>query len=184
MRLFSLMFLAAGAACASSPAGSGSGSPQPQPQTVTVAGTNSTLRVGGVTEATGTATLPYTVEQVWRVLPFVFDSLGVPIAQMDPAKRTLGNESFRVRARLKGTPLSRFIDCGTSTQIGPNADNYDVVLVLTAYVHAGDPGSSTVGTTFSAVAKPANFAQDYAPCNSRGLIESRFIDILKAKLAK
>jgi hypothetical protein len=37
---------------------------------------------------------------------------------------------------------------------------------------------------FSAVAKPANFAQDYAPCNSKGLIESRFIDIVRAKLAK
>jgi len=37
---------------------------------------------------------------------------------------------------------------------------------------------------FDPAAIPANFAQDYAPCNSRGLIESRFIDILKAKLAK
>jgi len=182
MRLFSSMFLAAAAGCASTQ--NGSGPAQPQPQTVSVAGTNSTMRVGGVADATGTATLPYTVEQVWRVLPFVFDSLGIPIAAMDPAKRTLGNESFRVRARLKGTPLSRFIDCGTSTQIGPNADNYDVVMVLTAYVHAADPGSATVGTTFSAVAKPANFAQDYAPCNSKGLIESRFIDIVRAKLAK
>jgi hypothetical protein len=182
MRFLSLMFLAGAAACASSP--SGSAPPPPQPQTVTVAGTNSTMRVGGIADATGSATLPYTVEQVWRVLPFVFDSLGIPIAAMDPAKRTLGNESFRVRARLKGTPLSRYIDCGTSTQIGPNADNYDVVLILTAYVHAADPGSSTVGTTFSAVAKPANFAQDYAPCNSRGLMESRFIDIARAKLAK
>jgi len=176
------MFLAAAAGCASTQTGSGPA--QPQPQTVSVAGTNSTMRVGGVADATGTATLPYTVEQIWRVLPFAFDSLGIPIAAMDPAKRTLGNESFRVRARLKGTPLSRFIDCGTSTQIGPNADNYDVVMVLTAYVHAADPGSATVGTTFSAVAKPANFAQDYAPCNSKGLMESRFIDIVRAKLAK
>ena len=175
------MFLAAAAACASTQAGS---APTPQPQTVTVAGTNSTMRVGGVAEATGTATLPYSVEQVWRVLPFVFDSLGIPIASMDPAKRTLGNESFRVRSRLKGQPLSKFIDCGTSTQIGPNADSYDVVLILTASVHAAEAGSATVSTTFSAVAKPANFAQDYAPCNSRGQIESRFIDIVRAKLAK
>ena len=182
MRLLSLLFLAATAACASTPAGSTSA--QPQPQTVTVAGTGSTMRVGGVADATGSATLPYTVEQIWRVLPFVFDSLGIPVAAMDPARRSLGNESFRVRSRLKGTPLSRFIDCGTSTQIGPNADNYDVVLVLTASVRPAEPGSATVGTTFSAVAKPANFAQDYAPCNSKGLIESRFIDIVRAKLAK
>jgi len=142
------------------------------------------MRVGGVAEATGTAILPYSVEQVWRVLPFVFDSLGIPVASMDPAKRTLGNESFRVRSRLKGTPLSKFIDCGTSTQIGPNADTYDVVLVLTAQVLAAEAGSSKVVTTFSAVGKPANFAQDYTPCNSRGLVESRFVDIVRTKLAK
>ena len=143
------------------------------------------MRVGGIAEATGSATLPYSVEQVWRVLPFVFDSLGIPISSMDPAKRTLGNEAFKVRARLKGTPLSRFIDCGTSTQIGPNADNYDVVLVLTAAVaKAAEAAEATVVTTFSAVAKPANFAQDYTPCNSKGLVESRFIDIVRTKLAK
>ena len=181
MRFLSLLLLASAAACASTPAGS---TATPQPQTVTVAGSNSTMRVGGVADATGTATLPYPVEQVWRVLPFVFDSLGVPIATMDPARRTLGNEAFRVRVRLKGTPLSRFIDCGTSTQIGPNADNYDVVLTLTAAVTSAEAGSSTVVTTFSAVGKPANFAQDYTPCNSKGLIESRFVDIVRAKLAK
>ncbi len=181
MRLFSLLLIAVAAACATTPAGS---TGAPQPQTVTVAGSNSTLRVDGGASATGMATLPYSVEQVWRVLPFVFDSLGIPIVSMDPAKRTLGNEAFKVRVRLKGTPLSRFIDCGTSTQIGPNADNYDVVMTLTAAVTPAEAGSATVVTTFSAVAKPANFAQDYAACNSKGLIESRFIDIVRAKLAK
>jgi len=182
MRLFSLVLLAGAAACASTPPGS---TASPQPQTVTVAGSSSsTFRVGGVADATGSATVPYALEQVWRVLPFVFDSIGIPVAAMDPAKRTLGNESFRVRSRLKGTPLSRYIDCGTSTQIGPNADNYDVVLTLTALVHSAEAGSSTVVLTFSAVAKPANFAQDYAPCNSRALMESRFMDIVRAKLAK
>jgi hypothetical protein len=182
MRLFSLLIVAATVAgCASAPAGS---TGAPPPQTVTVSGSSSTLRVGGGTSATGTATFPYSVEQVWRVLPFVFDSIGIPIVAMDPAKRTLGNEAFKVRVRLKGTPLSRLIDCGTSTQIGPNADNYDVVMTLTAAVTPAEAGSATVVTTFSAVAKPANFAQDYAPCNSKGVIESRFVDIVRAKLAK
>jgi len=182
MRLFSLLVVAATVAgCASTPVGSTGTS---QPQTVTVSGSSSTLRVDGGASATGTATFPYSVEQVWRVLPFVFDSLGIPIVTMDPARRTLGNEAFKVRVRLKGTPLSRLIDCGTSTQIGPNADNYDVVLTLTAAVTPAEAGSATVVTSFSAVAKPANFAQDYSSCNSKGVIESRFVDIVRAKLAK
>lgn len=182
MRLFSFVLFAAVAACASSTPGS---APSPATQTVHVSGASGVadLRVGNA-EMTGAQTLPYSVEQIWRTLPFVFDSLGVPVGMMDPARRVIGNEGFKIRQRLKGTPLSRFIDCGNSTQIGSNADNYDVVLVLSANVHAADPGSATVVTTFTAMAKPANFAQDYSQCSSKGVIESRFMDILKAKLQR
>lgn len=183
MRRFSTLLLAAAAACATTAPGS-TATTTPQTVTVSGAGSNTTMRVGGVADATGSATVPYSIEQVWRVLPFVYDSLGIPVAAMDPARHTLGNDAFKVRVRLKGTPLSRYIDCGNSTQIGPNADNYDVVLTLSTQVQPADASSSTVVTTFSAVAKPANFAQDYTPCNSKSLMETRFMDILRAKLAK
>jgi len=185
MMRFLLCVLVAVAACSSSGTGASS-SPTPASQTVRVSGASGVadLRVGGGADMTGVHTLPYSLEQVWRALPFVFDSLGIPVAMMEPTRRVIGNEGFKVRQRLKGTPLSRFIDCGNSTQIGVNADNYDVVLILTAQVRAADPSSSSITTTFNAVAKPANFAQDYSQCNSKGVMESRFIDILQAKLQK
>jgi len=135
-------------------------------------------------DAPNVHTLPFAPDQVWRALPAAFDSLGIPIETLDPAKRSMGNSGFKVRGRIKGVPLSRYIDCGNSTQIGPNADNYDVNITMLADVRPADAGTASVTTTFEAVARPANFAQEYSQCRSKGLLETRFIDIVKARLEK
>ena len=121
---------------------------------------------------------------MWRSLPAVFDSLGIPVANLDAPKRTMGNSSFKIRGRLKNVPLSRYIDCGTSTQIGPNADSYDVNLSLLAEVRPADGGASSLVTIFEAVAKPANFAQGYSQCATKGTLESRFVDLVNAQLKR
>jgi hypothetical protein len=74
-------------------------------------------------------------------------------------------------------PLSRYIDCGNSTGIGPNADSYQVNLEFVVEVQPVDAGSS-VRTTLQAMAKPVTFAQDYSACSSKTALESRFADIL------
>ena len=129
-------------------------------------------------------TVPYAPDKVWRALPAVYDSLGIPVSTLDPAKRVIGNEAFKVRGRLKSTPLSRYIDCGSSTQIGPNADSYDVVLTLVTNVRPAEGGATTVNNTFSAVARPANFSQDYSQCSSRSTMETRFLTVLNSVLGK
>jgi hypothetical protein len=128
--------------------------------------------------------IPFAPEQVWRSLPAVFDSIGIPVADLDPPKRKIGNSAFKVRGRLKNVPLSRYIDCGTSTQIGPNADSYEVNVSLLAEVRPAEAGTSTIITTFEAVARPANFAQAYSQCSSKGALESRFIDLVNAQLKR
>ncbi len=129
-------------------------------------------------------TLPYSVEKVWGALPAVFDSIGIPVAMLEPAQRVIGNEAFKVRSRLKGAPLSRYIDCGTSTSIGPNADSYDVVVTMLAEVHPSNAGSASVKHTFSAVARPATFSQDYSQCSSKGTLESHFMAVLASVLSR
>jgi hypothetical protein len=146
-------------------------------------GGSAALSVTGV-DATNTRVVANPPDQVFRAIPGVLDSLGIPVAMLEPAKRSIGNPAFKIRQRLKGTPLSRLIDCGSSTQVGANADSYDVSLNVIADVAAGAANSSTVTLTFEAVAKPLNFSQQYSQCNSRGLFESRFFDILKAKLQR
>jgi hypothetical protein len=141
------------------------------------------LRISGADES-NVHTIPFSVDQVWRALPGVFDSLGVPLATIDPKTRTMGNPGFKLRSRLKNVPLSRFIDCGNSTQVGSNADNYDVNLTVLAETRPAEPGSARVIITFQALAKPANFSQEYSQCSSRGVFETRFVDMLSARLQR
>jgi hypothetical protein len=102
---------------------------------------------------------------------------------MDPTRREIGNPTYKVRSRLGRTPLSRFIDCG-STQLGPSADNYDVVLTVVARVQAEGDGASSVHTRVEAMARPATYAQEYSPCGSKGNIEARLSELIRARLAK
>jgi len=129
-------------------------------------------------------TLQYPVDKVWRALPAVFDSIGIPIAMLEPASRTIGNEAFKTRSRLRGVPLSRYLDCGSSTSVGPNADSYDVVITMLVEVHPADAGGSSVRHTFSAVGRPATFSQDYSQCSSKSTLESRFMAVLASVLAR
>jgi hypothetical protein len=169
------------AGCASS--GGSSSAPPPSTQTVLRGPGGSVLSVTGV-DATNAQTIAFAPDQVVRILPNVLDSLGIPVAMLEPSKRSIGNPAFKIRQRLKGTPLSRYIDCGSSTQVGANADTYDVSLVVIADVAAAAANSSRVTLTFEAVAKPVNFSQQYSQCNSRGSFETRFFDVLKAKLQR
>jgi hypothetical protein len=178
MRKYTLLLFMTLAGCAST---STSSAPPPAPQTVALSGTN--LRIYGNDES-NVHTIPFSVDQVWRALPAVFDSLGVPVATVDPKTRTMGNSGFKLRGRLKNVPLSRFIDCGNSTQIGSNADNYDVSLTVLAETRPAESGSAKVIITFQALAKPANFSQEYSQCSSRGVFETRFVDILSARLQR
>src|SRR4051812_41608986 len=112
-----MVFLACGlAACGS--AGGASTAPSPVSQTVLRApGGSPVLSMTGV-DATNVQTLAFAPDQVFRVLPNVLDSLGIPVAMLEPSKRSIGNPAFKIRQRIKGTPLSRYIDCGSSTQVG------------------------------------------------------------------
>jgi hypothetical protein len=167
--------------CASS---SGSTSaPGPSQTVLRAPGGAAILSMTGV-DATNIQTLAFAPDQVFRMLPTVLDSLGIPVTMLEPSKRSIGNPAFKTRQRLKGTSLSRFIDCGTSTQVGANADNYDVSLVVLVDVAAAAANSSRVTLTFEAVAKPVNFSQQYSQCNSRGAFEARFFEVLKGKLQR
>lgn len=166
--------------CASS-GGTGSA---PASQTMRVVGPSATqsIAMSGGPETSSSRTLPYSVEQVWRALPAVLDSLGIPIQTIDPAKRVIGNSGFKLRGRLKNVPLSRYIDCGNSSGTGPNADTYEVHMAILAAVQ-GEGNSSTVSLSFEAIGKPVNFAQDYSTCGSKAVLESRLFDLLAGRLA-
>lgn len=173
MRTQILFVLISAASCASSP----SRTPASEVRTGTI----------GMTTATSVSnvntTVAYSVDRVWRVLPGAYSSLGIPIQMLDPKAHQVGNEGFKTRRVLGTTPLSRYIDCGL-TQIGPNADSYDVVLTILSQLQSAPNGGTTIVTTVESSARPATYSQEYSRCSSKGVLEARLTDSLVARLDK
>jgi hypothetical protein len=183
MSRFALILLVAASGCASSTGSTTTGSPA-APQTVRVgqmgSGGSTTMNVSTAAHVT---TVAFPVEDVWRFLPTVWDSLGIPKALIDPKSHTLSNQGMKIRQRLGKVPLSRYIDCGT-TQIGPNADSYEVYLTVTSQVVSASASEATISTVVDAAARPLNFSQEYSRCTTRGLLESRVVDGIKAQFKR
>lgn len=182
MRGTAIVLLVLAGACAS---GGSPGGPSTT-QSVTITGaTGGTSAISITQEAqVHNQYLPAPLTKVWSVLPAVFDSIGILPTTIDPATHTVSNTAFKVHGRLKGVPLSRYIDCGNSTQIGPSADTYDVVMSIGAVAKSDDARNSDVALVFEAVGRPATFAQDYSRCSSTGALEKRFSDILLRQALK
>jgi|SRR6185437_749877 hypothetical protein len=129
-----------------------------------------------------TATVAFPLASVWRALPWVFDTLSIPIGTVDPAQHVMGNSALKLRRRLGKTPLSRFIDCGTA-QASPSADTYDVQLSVLTQAQPSDSGT-TVSTTVDAVARPADMRGDFIHCSSNGVLEPLIVKTLTARLRR
>jgi hypothetical protein len=173
MRCVSVLAVIALCGCASS------GAPSSHTQTISVEGAGS-LHINSNSAAV-TKAVPFPIDRAWRVMPGVFDSLGIPITRLDAANHTIANEGAKTRIKLKSTALSTYIDCGAS-QIGPNADSYDVFYTVTTQITSTGPNAATVSTLLEASARPLSFAQEYSRCSSKGVLEARIADLVRAKL--
>jgi hypothetical protein len=125
--------------------------------------------------------MPAPIEKVWIAMPAAFEALSIPITRVDTLTHSIANEGFKLRRQLGSTPLSRFIDCG-STQIGENADSYDVHFTISVQLRQEEGGVTKLETMFEAMAKPVSFSREYSRCSSRGVLEARLADAVKAQL--
>ena len=125
-----------------------------------------------------------TLTRVWSVLPAAYDSLGLTPdpTLLDPKLRVIGTGSVKLRRKLGDAPLSRYIDCGNSTQIGPSADSYDIMLTVKTQLLPQPGGATGVSTIVEAAGKPMNFAQGYSSCGTTGKLEKAIGDVVRAKL--
>ncbi|MEP6834801.1 MAG: hypothetical protein ABJB74_15510 [Gemmatimonas sp.] len=180
-----LCTLVVGTACAASGAASTASAPTiVRPATQTISGGS----LGSLTMSTGSigdaVHVPYSADAVWRIMPSIFDSIGIPVTEINQANKTIGNRAFKTRTRLGKVPMSKFLDCGTA-QIGASADSYDIVLsVLSNVVPDGVAGASVISTIVEAQARPAAFNQAYSSCSSKGTIESKLAELVKARLSR
>jgi hypothetical protein len=125
--------------------------------------------------------VPFSPDAVFRILPSVYDSVAVSVNTIDPAKRVIGNNGFKVRTRLGKKYLSQLMDCGNS-QIGPNADTYDVFLSVLTTVMADGTTGARIATVLDAQARPATYNQPYSRCTTKGALELRISELVTARL--
>lgn len=176
MRTPLLVTLALSAACASG--GGGVGGQNDQSIHVGT-GASGMLRVRG--EGARTASLAYPLERVWRVLPSVFDSLGIALTDLDPATHILGNSGMKVHTSLGGVALTKYLDCG-SAQGYQSAETYDIQMSIKSGVESTGDGGSTVATMIEAAGRPMAFAGEYVRCTSKGELENAIVARVKQLL--
>lgn len=120
-------------------------------------------------------------EQVWTVLPQVYEELGIEWNIDDPTRMQLGNPRFRQR-QIDGENLSKFLDCGSGVGMISYADTYIVTMSLTTAVDDGTDGGAVVQTAFQAVAKPRAVSGNELRCTSKGTLERRITDIIAERV--
>jgi len=181
MRGFMLVCLAAAVGCASGTASSGgAGSTGTVPQTVrVVTGTSTNLSASMMNSPSANGgTVAFPEERVWAVMRTVYDSLGIPVAAFDPASKTIGNNSLRLKRRLGEVALSKYINCG-STQGFPSADTYEVFLSITTSIRpdASGPQATQISTTVDGQARPITFSGEPVRCSSLTTLEARIVEV-------
>jgi hypothetical protein len=153
-------------------------------ETTRVATTTGTTSVTTTsTVVPGLVTLEFPIDDVWRALPVAYDSIGIPVGKMDTLSRVVGNEGYKLRRKLGGVPLTRYLDCG-QTQGFKSAETYEISLSVLTQLQPGGTGLTTAATIVQASAKPVNFAGEYSACSSTGELEKRVADVLSRIMRK
>ena len=179
MRATIALSLIAITACASAGSAPSDGQSRETVRIVGAGAANLTLTSNAGAQVTRIEAAP---DKVWLALPGAYAKVGIPITDVDTTQQRIANSGLKLRRQLNGTSLSRFIECG-STQIGDNADSYDVFLTVSTTVKT-DPGSglAVLETMFESQAKPVSFSREYARCSTKGLLEQRIVEAVKAQL--
>jgi hypothetical protein len=127
----------------------------------------------------GTTTLAVPADKLWKLLPAVYDSLGIALTTMDASSRLIGNRGMQIRRELGKVRLSKYIDCG-SPQARPSADFYDINLSVMTQLQPIDAGDTKVVTTVDAMGRPVSFSGENVRCATTGEIEARVSKLLDA----
>jgi hypothetical protein len=119
----------------------------------------------------GTIAAP--LDTAWSVMVAVYNELGIEPTTLLHDTYTIGNRALKVRRSIGGTPLSRYIDCGSGTGVGPNADYWNVdMTVITQLAPAGE-GRTHVQTVVEASARPVSLGSNPVVCSTTSQLEKR-----------
>ncbi|MGH7638294.1 MAG: hypothetical protein ACREOK_11655 [Gemmatimonadaceae bacterium] len=186
MRVLSLTAVLALAACSSS--SHTPPDPTVTPANVRVSGTATTgvssnaLRVSPSYDVSFD-TIYASVDKIWSALPAIYTALSIPLTTADPQTLRFGNEGMKVRRRLGETSLVKLLDCGR-TQIGQNADSYEIVMSVVTTLARADVNTTVVATGVQASGSPLQFGGSQTRCRTKGELERQIALALSARFNK
>src|SRR5688572_27339217 len=97
----------------------------------------------GATSIAHSMAFDATYERIWAALPRAYAAVGLTVNAVDTVTRSVGFAGT-LRTKIGDTPMSKFFDCGS--QLGPNADRYDIHLFIASQV-GRDPRSGRIVVT-------------------------------------
>jgi len=177
--LISVISAVAVAGCATGHAGT----ERPSSESVRIVGSSGRNLRLSPSEGAKEIEVPASIDRVWKVLPQIYDSLGIEIDNLDEARRVIGHSGMKLHRQLGKTLLTKIIDCG-STQGFPSADSYEIQFSVFTHVTAGENATSKVATTITAVGRPMAFAGEYVKCSTKGALETTIVEAVKTRLPK
>lgn len=180
----SILILCGVVACASTQAPA---TVAPPAQTVRVTGSSGTGTAVNTSTRTAATydvridTLPVKLDLVWKALPSVYTGLEIPINTLDNTKNMVGNGGIKLYRRVGPNQLTKLLDCGR-TQIGPNADSYEIIMSVITTLAKADSASTVVYTNVEASGQPMNYAGGQTRCRTRGELEKQILLMLRTRL--
>jgi hypothetical protein len=145
---------------------------------------DNTKLIGGTVAAAVAVGVSVTApaNDVFTALQAVYKEMAIPEGTFEPAARTIGNQQFRVRRKLAGQPMTKWMDCGTASG-QPNAETYDIQFSLISYVTVTDAKTSLLTTRVSGAGNDPAFGRgNQVMCNTQGNLEKYIEAQVKAKL--
>jgi hypothetical protein len=121
--------------------------------------------------------VPAPADRVWRVLPAVYQELGLAVTRADEDHRLLGSQQAVPRTkRILGMRMSELLQCGRTPLGLPAADAYDVTLIVATDVLTAGRESSTIRSVVEGRARDPVSSSTPANCTSTGKLERAIAD--------
>lgn len=181
MQKISALLVVLLAACAPATSSTSSAGPVRQTTSVTTGGGANVDLVSYADDRPSSHALQAAPDQVWAILPAVFEQIRIKPETVDPAARLIGNRRIVANGRIAGARASDFLECGSSVS-GPIADSYQVNLALTTEVVPAEAGGSELRTSMQATASQRGVSSVPVRCATTGRLESRIAALVRQQL--
>jgi hypothetical protein len=172
-----LLLLVFSVACGASRAGTET---SVTPVTTQLISSGGSLTVTGAASYTAIATsIPVRPDSAFKLLQAAYAKLEIPIAQVDPKARSIGNEGLKIRRRVGGLTMQSVLECGEKMGL-PNAETWDIFLNILSFVAADGPEGSSISTRIQATGHdPSVSGREQTSCGTKGELEAKIGNTVK-----